>query len=644
MIILSFIPWVLFGIITSISMKYMTYAALAGAISYPLIRLSALKKKYILEWVGCVFFIFVIIISYTKYGLFFESQAAVIANAVLACTMIVSIIIGMPFTLQYSLEQVTPFEAASVEFNNINIIISTVWACCMVLVTIDSYLQQRHMIYLPLSYLLISLCFFIAIWVTKICPALYLKYNYAIKMKRREVVANNPYLQNNYAPVVKEIITDTLNVIGEVPKDLCGTYMRNGPNPQFHPVSYTYPIDGDGMVHAVTLTAGKASYKNKYVETAAFLAEKQAGKVLYSGISHIVPLDPAIVKPGMDPGPAKNGAIIHIIKHAGKHLALSEAGQIGYEMDNQLNTLGPWAPRGEKQQFSINAHTHYDSINQCLCAFTYDIEKQPFLSYIEIDDSGLVTKNIPIDKKYPTMIHDFIVTDNYAIFFDCPAVFDLKSMKKGGALLEWRPGYPTRIILLHRKTHQIQTIDTNAFFVFHFANAFEKEGFLYIDYIKHDSYDFSHNFKENKDPHTLYRTTIDMTKKHVSHTQLDDLSAEFLRINEAYTAQSYRYVYYPVDHHNTGYFNGLSKFDLVTHKADRYDFGKHMECGEPVFAPKSGGCTEDDGYIILFTYNQHDSASECVIFDAVSLRDGPVARIVMPQRVPHGLHGSWMES
>ena len=155
------------------------------------------------------------------------------------------------------------------------------------------------------------------------------------------------------------------------------------------------------------------------------------------------------------------------------------------------------------------------------------LRKNLFLSYIEIDAHGMVSKNIAIEKQYPTMIHDFIITENYAIFFDCPAVFDLPAMKKGNSLLSWREDYPTRIILLHRKTGQIQMIETDAFFVFHFANAFEKDNHLYIDYIKHARYDFSHNFKENKEPHTLYRTTIDMTKGHVTHTQLDDLSAEF---------------------------------------------------------------------------------------------------------------------
>ena len=42
----------------------------------------------------------------------------------------------------------------------------------------------------------------------------------------------NPYLEGNFRPV-KEVLTATkLDVIGSVPRDLFGTYLRNGPNPK----------------------------------------------------------------------------------------------------------------------------------------------------------------------------------------------------------------------------------------------------------------------------------------------------------------------------------------------------------------------------------------------------------------------------
>src|SRR5437588_9569347 len=64
-------------------------------------------------------------------------------------------------------------------------------------------------------------------------------------------VTGNPYLAGLYAPVAEERTDEGLEVIGELPPDLDGVYLRNGPNPQFAPTGRYHWFDGDGMVHAV---------------------------------------------------------------------------------------------------------------------------------------------------------------------------------------------------------------------------------------------------------------------------------------------------------------------------------------------------------------------------------------------------------
>ena len=46
---------------------------------------------------------------------------------------------------------------------------------------------------------------------------------------------DNPYLHGVYAPTIHELEQDKLEVIGELPNDLRGTYYRNGANPVFEP-------------------------------------------------------------------------------------------------------------------------------------------------------------------------------------------------------------------------------------------------------------------------------------------------------------------------------------------------------------------------------------------------------------------------
>ena len=79
---------------------------------------------------------------------------------------------------------------------------------------------------------------------------------------------DNPYLHGVYAPTLDEMSVADLAVVGELPTDLVGGYFRNGPNPVFPPKNRYHPFDGDGMVHGVYFRAGKAAYRNRYIETA----------------------------------------------------------------------------------------------------------------------------------------------------------------------------------------------------------------------------------------------------------------------------------------------------------------------------------------------------------------------------------------
>jgi carotenoid cleavage dioxygenase-like enzyme len=74
----------------------------------------------------------------------------------------------------------------------------------------------------------------------------------------------NPFLTGVFAPIQSELDETPLPVIsGAVPGILAGTYFRNGPNGRFTPIgSYTYPLDGDGIVHAVRFVEGWATDKN----------------------------------------------------------------------------------------------------------------------------------------------------------------------------------------------------------------------------------------------------------------------------------------------------------------------------------------------------------------------------------------------
>jgi carotenoid cleavage dioxygenase len=449
---------------------------------------------------------------------------------------------------------------------------------------------------------------------------------------------NNPFLENDFAPVHDEWDVQDLHVIGKIPEALNGVYMRNGPNPYFPPMTYTYPIDGDGMIHAVYLKDGKAGYRNRFVKTEELLQEQKAGRALYGGVKEPYFFDPD--QPGKKTLAMKNGAYIHIIRHAGRYLALGESNP-SYEMTAELETLSKWSPLPNATPLAVSPHSRLDPRTGDRWFINYDV-MPPFLSVYCVDAKGEITHSINIDKNYCTMFHDFVLTENYVIFFDCPAVIDIKALEDGGTLFSWQPELGTHIGVMPKKGGQVQWIKTESFFVYHFANAYEANGEIIVDYIRYA--EFSLDAKKVI-PANLCRTKIQLADGVATHIALDDRDVEFPRIREELDSFKHQFIYTPTltpTAKNPLSFNAIVKYDVDAAKSSLHDFGANVEIDEAVFVPAETGIGEDDGYLILFAYNNQVKQSELMILDAKNIDAEPVARIQIPRRVPHGLHGSWM--
>ena len=77
----------------------------------------------------------------------------------------------------------------------------------------------------------------------------------------------NPYLEGNFAPIIEEVTATNLQVEGELPQELNGRYLGNGPNPiDLASGSNHHWFVGSGMVHGICLREGRAEwYRNRYV-------------------------------------------------------------------------------------------------------------------------------------------------------------------------------------------------------------------------------------------------------------------------------------------------------------------------------------------------------------------------------------------
>ncbi|MDE2455263.1 MAG: carotenoid oxygenase family protein, partial [Burkholderiales bacterium] len=91
-------------------------------------------------------------------------------------------------------------------------------------------------------------------------------------------------------------------------------------------------------------------------------------------------------------------------------------------------------------------------------------------------------------------------------------------------------------------------------------------------------------------------------------------------------------------------FTGVAKVDHRSGAFVHVSAGPDAFYNEPAFAPRDGSRFEDDGYVVTIAWNPRAARSEVQVFDA---RDGefgrgPIARVRLPQRVPHGFHATFV--
>jgi carotenoid cleavage dioxygenase len=460
----------------------------------------------------------------------------------------------------------------------------------------------------------------------------------------------NLFLSADFAPVVEELSLTDLRVEGTLPKELNGFFLRNGPNPQFRFKNNYHMFEGDGMIHAVHLENGKASYRNRWVRTAVWKKEHEAKKALYPSV--LDPFDWNHAAKSILAGemPAPNRGNTALVWHHGKLLALWEGGAPHEISLPALETVGEYN-FGKKLSHNFTAHPKVDPTTGELVFYGYQ-PMQPYLQHSVADRSGRITHTTAVPLPRPTMIHDAAITRRHTVFLDTPALFDLSGALSGKPLLKWSPEHGARIGVLPRYAEgtAIKWFDIATCFVFHVFNAYEEGSEIVLHACRFDHYpaiaDFSGRSKVKngewllKDARSvayMWRLNLDTGK--VVERALDDASVEFPQVNQNLAGTKTRYGYCTT-------FTDIErctfhKYDFETGTRKSHQLGKDRLHGEPIFVPREGAKAEDDGYLLALSYDRVKRHSELVVIRGNDFDSEPVARVVIPCRVPLGFHAAW---
>jgi carotenoid cleavage dioxygenase len=443
----------------------------------------------------------------------------------------------------------------------------------------------------------------------------------------------NPYLQGNYAPVATEVTVTDLQVTGVLPDSLNGRYLRNGPNPVTSPDPSTYHwFTGDGMVHGIRIEDGNARwYRNRWVrsgEVATALGESPR---------------PGPIVDGMDFSPNTN-----VIAHAGRTYAIVEAGARPYELTDLLETVGASDFQGTLPG-GYTAHPKRDPETGELHAVSYYWAWGNQVQYTVVGVDGRVRRVVDIPVGGPVSIHDMSLTSTYAVIYDLPVVFSPEALAEGFSFpYRWSESYQSRVGLLPLEggADDVVWCDVDPCYVFHPMNAYDEDGMVIIDLVRHPKMFATHLIGPDEGAPVLERWTVDPGAGKVATQLLDDRPQEFPRVDERLVGRRNRYGYIAAladgEKDEAGFTIGgaLLKHDLSKGSSEIRTLPGGA--GEALFVPETASSGEDQGFVMSLIYDADRQASDLLVLHAQDFTGDPVAVVHLPVRVPYGFHGNWV--
>ena len=467
---------------------------------------------------------------------------------------------------------------------------------------------------------------------------------------------DHPYRTGAWMPNTREFNAFELDIVGDMPQDLSGVYLRNTENPLHHAIGRYHPFDGDGMLHSLYVDNGEAEYRNRFIRSDGFLAELEAREPLWAGLMESP-------KKSLRDGwgartRLKDASSTDVVVHGG--IAATSFYQCGdiYELDpRNLEPLGKAAWLNDiTPGWGVSAHTKVDEARGELLFFNYSKEA-PYMYYGVVNQNRELEHYIPIELPGPRLPHDMAFTDNYAILNDFPLFWDPGALKAGAHAVTFFDHLPSRFAIVPRRGSpaDIKWFEAKPTFVLHWINAYEDGDEVVLDGyfennpspdIRPDPNDIRSLFRTldvGVIGATAYRWRFNMKTGEVSEGPLDDECSEFGMINPSFAGRPYEYVWSMNNKPGWFLFDGMTRLNVQTGDKQVYQFPEGVYASESPMAPRQSAMYEDDGYVMTFVSDMNSDSSAAWIFDASDISMGPVTKLSLPERISSGTHSYWSD-
>jgi carotenoid cleavage dioxygenase-like enzyme len=448
-----------------------------------------------------------------------------------------------------------------------------------------------------------------------------------------------------------EVADRELDVTGSIPEWLDGTLVRNGPAKfDVGGERVAHWFDGLGMLHRYSFADGRVRYTNRFLRGDTYREATESGTLsgqfATGGGSWLRRLY------GMFFGDVTDNANVHVARMADRYLAMTEVPRyVAFDPEN-LATIGHFAFADDLGGQLNCAHVIPDPHRGETVGLLTDFGRPSVYRLYRIQDGNARREEIAaIEADRPAYLHSFALTERFVVLTEHPFDANPLSFFTPGSgsfvdFFDWRPDQRTTFHVIDRESGDVVARRrTDAFFVFHHANAFERDGAVVLDLVAYPDAavvdglflgDWDDWFEEEGTDGDLRRYRLPLDGGRVDGETLYR-GCEMPRVAPADRTRPYRSAYVQGAAERDG--NHVARVDPGTGETRRWsESGVFVE--EPIPVPAAGSDRPSGGGVVLVTALESDARrSVLLVLDAETLEER--ARAPLPHHVPFGFHGRY---
>ncbi len=445
-----------------------------------------------------------------------------------------------------------------------------------------------------------------------------------------------------------------LPVAGTLPAWLTGTLLRTGPSKfEVGPRTYNHWFDGLAMLHRFAFTGGGVTYANCFLQSNAFRAAQETGKISYAEFA----TDPCRTLFGLVAAifdsKLTDNCCVNVSDYARQAVAFTETSMPMRFSPDTLKTLGVFDYRRALKGQVSTAHPHYDAKRACHYNYIADFGIKSRYRLCRIGDNGKQTVIAKLPVERPAYMHSFGMSEDHLVLTEFPLVVNPIELKFSGKPFiqnyRWEPERGLVFHIVEKDSGKlVRTATADASFAFHHVNAFADGDRLAVDVITYpDATIIDQLYLARLRSSAPITATGTLTRFHlpfaadapVTRRILADIPLELPRINyEAHAGKFYRYVWGTGILTKGDFLDSIVKIDADTGTVSTWH-AAGLYPGEPVFVPSPSAAREDDGVLLSVVLDLAKDRSFLLVLDAATLNE--VARAAAPHAIPFHFHGNF---